>query len=278
MLVRLTRNGGADKGCPTEEDAMRNRGVAAVAVVALLAVLAIASTGARAVIIEAGTMVLRIDGGVSPQALPKDRLAPVTIHGSGSLRTIDGSHPPALREAIIDADKDIAVNVKGLPTCRIGQLRAVTTKRAEAVCGDAMVGRGSATVEVAFPEQTPIHSTGPLVIFNGGERNGAITFIGHAYVNVPAPTAVVGTARVTRISKGAFGLHVIVDVPTIAGGAGSVVAAGIKLGRGYTYEGRRRSVFSGSCGNGRIEGRGTFRYADGSSLSGGFPETCTATD
>lgn len=256
---------------------MRKRRVVALAMT-LVAVLAIGIADARAVIIEAGTMVLRIEGGVSPKALPEHGLAPVTVHGSGSLRTVDGSHPPALREAIIDADKDLVVDVKGLPTCKIGELRAVTTKRAEAVCGDAIVGRGSATVEVSFPEQAPIHSTGPLVIFNGGERGGAITFIGHAYVSVPAPTAVVGTAKVTRIKKGAFGLHVTVAVPTIAGGSGSVVAANIKLGRKYTYGGERRSVFSGRCRNGRIEGRGTFKYADGSSLSGGFPETCTATN
>jgi len=256
---------------------MRKGRVAAV-IATLIAVLAIGIAGAGAVIIEAGAMVLRIEGGVSPQALPKDRLAPVTIHGSGSLRMIDGSHPPALREAIIDADKDLVVDVKGLPTCGVGELRAVTTRRAESVCGDAIVGRGSATVEVSFPEQATIRSTGPLLIFNGGERNGAITFIGHAYVSVPAPTAVVGTAEVTRIRKGAFGLHVTVDVPEIAGGAGSVVKAGLKLGRTYTYRGKRRSVFSGRCSNGRIEGRGTFKYADGSSLSGGFPEACTATD
>jgi len=256
---------------------MRKRGVVAIASVGF-AVLAIGIAAAGAVIIEAGTMVLKIEGGVSRQALPKHDLAPVTIHGSGSLRTVDGSHPPALREAVIDADKDLVVDVQGLPTCRIGELQAVTTKRAESVCGDAIVGRGSATVEVSFPEQPPIHSTGPLVIFNGGERHGAITFIGHAYVSVPAPTAVVGTARVTRIRKGAFGLHVKVDVPTIAGGSGSVVAASIKLGRNYTDKGKRRSVFSGRCSNGRIEGRGTFKYADGSSLSGGFPETCTATN
>jgi hypothetical protein len=254
---------------------MRKRGVAAVAV-ALLAVLVIGIAGARAVIIEAGAMVLRIEGGVTPQALPKHRLAPVTLHGSGALTMVDNSHPPALREAIIDADKDLVVNVKGLPTCRVGELQAVETKRAEATCGDAIVGRGSATVEVAFPEQAPIRSTGPLVIFNGGDRNGAVTLIGHAYVSIPAPTAVVGTARVTRVNKGPYGLHVTVDVPPIAGGAGSVVKAGIRLGRTYTYKGQRRSVFSGSCSNGRIEGRGTFRYADGSSLSGGIVTPCTA--
>lgn len=253
---------------------MGKRGFAAIAP-ALLAVLAIGIAAAGAVIIEAGAMVLRIEGGVSPKALPKHGLAPVTIHGSGALTMIDKSHPPALREAIIDADKDLVVDVKGLPTCKIGELQAVETKRAEAACGEAIVGRGSATVEVSFPEQPPIRSTGPLVIFNGGERNGEITFFGHAYVSVPAPTAVVGTAKVTRIEKGVFGLHVMVDVPPIAGGAGSVVAAKIKLGRTYTYKGKRRSVFSGRCSTGRIEGRGTFKYADGSSLSGGFPETCT---
>ena len=256
---------------------MRSRRVAGVAVT-LIAVLAIGIAGARAVIIEAGTMVLRIEGGVTPRTLPKDGLAPVTLHGSGALKTIDGSHPPALRAASIDADKDLVVNVKGLPTCRIAQLRAVETRRAEAICGDAIVGRGSATVEVAFPEQPPFRSTGPLVVFNAGERNGAVTLIGHAYVSVPAPTAVVGTARVTRVHNGPYGLHAEIEVPPIAGGAGSVVAAKLELGRTYTYKGKSRSVFAGSCSNGRIEGRGTFRYADGTSLSGGIVTPCTARD
>ncbi|HEX5988899.1 MAG TPA: hypothetical protein VFY75_01630 [Solirubrobacterales bacterium] len=256
---------------------MRKGRVAAVTVT-LIAVLAIGIAGAWAVIIEAGTMVLRIEGGVTPKALPKHGLAPVTLHGSGALKTIDGSHPPALRAASIDADRDLVVSVKGLPTCKIGQLQAVETKRAEVVCGDAIVGRGSATVEVAFPEQPPFRSTGPLVIFNAGERNGAVTLIGHAYVSVPAPTAVVGTAKITRVNKGPYGLHTEIEVPPIAGGAGSVVAAKIKLGRNYTYKGKRRSVFSGSCSNGRIEGRGTFKYADRTSLSGGIVTPCTATD
>lgn len=256
---------------------MRKRRVAAIAMT-LAAMLAVGIAGARAVIIEAGTMVLRIEGGVTPRALPKDGKAPVTLHGSGALKTIDGSHPPALRAASIDADRDLAVDVRGLPTCRIGQLRATTTKRAEAVCGDAIVGRGSATVEVVFPEQPPIRSTGRVVIFNAGERDGAVGLIGHAYVSIPAPTAVVATAKVTRVDKGPYGLHVEVEVPPIAGGAGSVVAAKIKLGRAYTYKGKRRSVFMGSCGNGRIEGRGTFKYADGTSLSGGVVTPCTATD
>lgn len=228
--------------------------------------------------VEAGRMHLVIDGGVTPRTLPRHRLAPVAIHGSGELSTIDGSHPPALEEAIVDADRDIVVDVKGLPACRIGQLQARPPKEAKSVCGGAIIGRGSATVEVAFPEQKPFDSTGPLVLFNGGERNGVVTMLAHAYVSVPAPTAVVATAKVFRVNKGPYGLHPVIDVPVIAGGSGSVVAASFELGRTYTYKGQRRSVFSGRCSDGRIQGRGTFKYRDGTSLSGGILRTCTASD
>jgi hypothetical protein len=202
-------------------------------------------------------------------------LAPMGIWGSGKLATVDGSHPPALESAVFDADKDVFVSVKGLPVCRIAQLQARETRKAEAVCGRAILGRGTASVEVSFPEQRPIHSTGPLVLFNGGEQHGVVTVLAHAYVNVPAPTAVVATAQVSRVSKGALGLHVEVEVPRIAGGAGSTVAARFAMRRVYTYKGKRRSVISGRCPDGRILGRGTFDYSDGTSLSGGLVRSCT---
>lgn len=229
-------------------------------------------------IVQAGNMVLEINGDVTPKTLPKHDLAPMGIWGSGKLATLDGSHPPALETASFDADKDAFVSVKGLPACKIGKLEARPTKAAEAVCGDAILGRGSATVEVAFPEQAPFDSTGPLTLFNGGERNGVVTVLAHAYVNVPAPTAVIATVRVHRVSKGAFGLHVDVDVPRIAGGSGSVVAANFSMRRVYTYKGKRLSVLSGRCPDGKFQGRGTFTYSDGSRLSGGLIRPCTAKD
>lgn len=253
------------------------------AVVLLLAVAAVGLAVAKGkppkpTIVQAGNMVLEINGDVTPKALPKHDLVPMGIWGSGKLATIDGSHPPALEEASFDADKDAFVSVRGLPACKIGQLEARSTKAAEAVCGDAILGRGSATVEVSFPEQTPFESTGPLTLFNGGERDGVVTVLAHAYVNVPAPTAVIATVRVRRMSKGALGLHVEVDVPRIAGGSGSVVAASFSMRRVYTYKGDRLSVLSGRCPDGRFQGRGTFVYSDGSRLSGGLVRLCTAKD
>lgn len=258
----------------------------AIAVGAAVLLTAVAAVGLAAAkdsrpkptIVQAGNMVLEINGDVTPKTLPRHDLAPMGIWGSGKLATVDGSHPPALEEASFDADKDAFVSVKGLPACRQDQLEARSTKSVEAVCGEAIVGRGSATVEVAFPEQTPFDSTGPLLLFSGGERNGVVTLLAHAYVDVPAPTAVVATVRVSRVSKGSLGIHVDVDVPRIAGGSGSVVAADFRMRRTYTYKGKRLSVLSGRCPDGKFQGKGTFAYSDGSRLSGGLIRSCTAKD
>lgn len=260
----------------------RGTGVALGAVL-LVAVAAIGLATAKGrspkpVVVRAGNMVLTLNGDIAPKTLPKHELAPMGIWGSGKLVTIDGSHPPALETASFDADKDVFVSVKGLPACRIAELEARETKKAEAVCGAAILGRGTASVEVAFPEQKPIESTGPLVLFNGGERNGAITVFAHAYVNVPAPTAVVATVEVRRVNKGAYGLHVEVRVPKIAGGAGSTVAARFAMRRVYTHRGKRRSFISGRCPEGKIQGRGSFGYSDGTILSGALLRTCEARD
>jgi hypothetical protein len=230
-----------------------------------------------ATVVQAGNLILRLEGGVVPTALPKHRLAPLGFHAKGTFSTVDGSHPPALREAVFDSDKDIVVSVKGLAVCHPGQLRARPVDEVERVCGGAILGRGSATVEVAFPEQPPFRTTGPLILFNGGEKGGVVTLLSYTYVSVPAPTAVIATAKLTRERKGAYGLHSVVEVPLIAGGSGSVVSASLRARRVYTYRGERRSVLSGSCPDGRIRARGTFYFRDGSQISGALLRTCTAT-
>lgn len=227
-------------------------------------------------VVRAGNMVLKIDGNITPEVLPEHRFAPMGFWGSARLATIDGSHPPALEESVFAADKDVAISVRGLPACRLEQLRAVESKRAQAVCGDAILGRGSATVEVAFPEQKPFDSTGPLVFFNGGERNGVVRVLAYTYVSVPAPTAVIATAEISRVSNGAFGLRVETRIPRIAGGAGSFVAARFNVRRVYTYKGKRRSVISGRCPDGLLRAQGVFTFSDETVLSGSVFRTCSA--
>jgi len=239
--------------------------------------LAVASDGnPKPTVVRAGNMVLEVDGNIVPDVLPRHRFAPMGFWGSARLSTIDGSHPPALEESVFDADRDVVVDVEGLPICRIGQLRAVETRTAEAACGEAILGRGSATVEVAFPEQKPFDSTGPLIFFNGGERGGVVKVLAYSYVSVPAPTAVIATAEIRREHKGPFGLRVETQVPRIAGGAGSFVAARFSMRRVYTYKGKRRSVILARCPDGLIRAKGVFSFSDDTVLSGSVFRTCTA--
>lgn len=260
---------------------MRKGFAAAIAAVLLTGIVAVGlaiaqDRGANPVVVGAGNMVLRLNGDIEPKVLPKYEWAPLRFWGSAKLTTVDGSHPPALEESLFDADKDVMVSVEGLPACRIGQLQARGPEAAEAVCGDAIVGRGTGTVEVAFPDQKPFDSTGPLLFFNGGERDGVVKLLAYGYVGVPAPTAVIATAEIRRVGKGAFGLRIHTTIPGIAGGAGSVVGVRFRMGRVYTYKGRRRSLISGRCRDGRLRARGTLAFSDDSELSGSIIRSCTA--
>ena len=247
---------------------------ATAAVSAAIGATALAFAADPPVIVRAGNMVLRLNGGVTPKALPKHELAPMGFHASGDFSTVDGSHPPALGEAVFDSDRDIVVKVEGLPACSVAELTAQDTKHAEAACGSAILGKGSATVEVAFPEQAPFDATGPLILFNGGERNGVVTLLAYTYVSVPAPTAVITTAKLTREGKAPYGLHSVVEIPRIAGGAGSIVRANLSARRVYTYKGERRSVLSGRCPDSRIHAKGTFMFRDGASIFGKLVRAC----
>jgi hypothetical protein len=214
-------------------------------------------------VVRAGNIVFGDNGGISPTTLPRQGFAPATARIIGKIGTVDGTHPPALRHVEADIDRTIRLDAVGLLTCRLGQLQARSTRDAKRACGEAVVGSGSATVEVAFPEQAPFSSTGPLVLFNGGVRGKTTTVFLHAYVDVPAPTAIVVPATVTRIRKGRFGLHLEAKIPRIAGGAGSATHFELKIGRRFSYKGERRSFLSAGCPTGSWMTRGHVEFADG---------------
>jgi len=64
---------------------------------------------------------------------------------------------------------------------------------------------------------------------------------------VPVPAAVV--TEVT-ISRSGGGVHTISKVPVIAGGGGSLVDFEFKLGKTYSYKGRKVGYFEAKCPDG----------------------------
>jgi hypothetical protein len=225
----------------------------------------------------AGNICVTDDGGIAPSKLPRRGKAPITARLNGEIETRDGTHPPALQSLDLDIDKTIGVDAIGLPVCRAQQIQARSTAAAKKACGATIVGSGKAEVEVAFPEQTPFRSTGPIVLFNGGVRGKITTVLLHAYVNVPAPTAIVIKATITRIDGGRFGLHIAAKIPKIAGGAGSPTMFELRVGRKYTYKGKKKSFLVAGCPTGTWLTKGKALFSDGTRLSILHPFSCTPT-
>jgi hypothetical protein len=254
---------------------MRKHLVRAIAIWAGLALIVVASALAKPHVIRAGNLFLRDNGGIFPSTLPRHSQTPISARIDAEIGTTDGSHPAAVRTLNIDFDKSIEVNAKGLPVCTEGQLTARSSTAAKKACPDAIVGSGEGEVEVAFPEQKPFAATGPVVLFNGGVHGGTTLLFGHAYVEVPVPTAVIVTVKITRIHRGHYGIHTVSQVPTIAGGAGSVIGFKLTIGRKFTYKGNKESYLTASCPTGLYYTEGHILFADGVTLKGTHILPCT---
>lgn len=241
---------------------------------AALALTFAAGASAKPKVWCVGNICVTDDGGISPSKLPKRGTAPVSARLNGIIETRDGSHPPALQSIQMDIDKTIELDAVGLPACRTGRIQSRTSAAARNACRSAIVGSGEAEVEVAFPEQTPFRSTGPIVLFNGGVKGRTTTVLLHAYVNVPAPTAIITKAIVTRIDRGRFGLRVAARIPKIAGGAGSVTSFDLRVGRKYTYKGRAKSLLAAGCPTGTWWTQGEAQFEDGTKLGINHPFSC----
>lgn len=240
----------------------------ALGALAALVVAGIATAaGEKPVVVQAGNLKLTFNGGFTPKVLSKTKPTPIKLNVSGKIATVDGTHPPALKEFFLETDKNGAVNVKGLPTCKSSQLQAQDTKHAEAICRSAIIGSGTTDVSIAFPEQAPIPANSKLLVFNGGEKGGVITFYIHAYLTVPTPAAIVTTVKIKKIHKGRFGTESIASVPKIAGGAGSVTSFSLAI--------VKKGVLTLKCPDGKIQAHGTAVFSDGTRASAEVIRTCT---
>jgi hypothetical protein len=247
---------------------MRKHLVITMALGALIALtVAGIATAEKPVKVRAGNLELEFNGGFSPKVLSKTKLTPITLTVSGKLKTIDGTHPPALKEFNVETDKNGAIEVKGLPVCTSGKLQARDTKDAEAICKSAIIGSGQAKAEIAFPEQPPIPATSKIVAFNGGFKGGVTTLYIHAFLTVPIPAAIVTTVKIKKIHAGRYGLKAISTIPKIAGGSGSVVDFNLTI--------NKKGVLLAKCPDGKLQARGEAKFSDGTVAKAEVLRTCT---
>jgi hypothetical protein len=251
---------------------MRKYLMLTMAIAALIAVsVAGIATGAnKPTVVEAGNLVFTFNGGFSPSKLPKKKLAPITLTAEGKIATKDGTHPPALKETIVETDKNGAINVKGLPVCKSGQLQSRDTAAARKACPKAIIGTGKTEVEVQFPESKPVPVNSALTVFNGGFSGGTTTLYIHAYFSAPVTGAIVTTLKIKKVHNGRYGLKTVASIPKIAGGSGSVKSFSLKI--------NKKGVLTAKCPDGKLQAKATAKFSDGTQAGPAtILRTCTGT-
>ena len=242
-----------------------------------LAFLGLAAT-AIGLQLRAGDIVITADGGFTPKALPKHENAPITIYGGGKLDTVSGELPPILETLTIEFDRHGSVDTLGLPFCTTNKLVATTVAAARRSCGNAIVGKGFGAAVVAFPEQSDIPVSSPITLFNGPKKNGNYTVIAHAHLTYPGPATFIVPIEIEEIRKGVYGYRTKVRIPKIAGGAGHPVSGSARIGRKWTYKGKKHSFVNARCETGHLQARASFKFKDGNLLSGTFLRACKVRD
>jgi hypothetical protein len=240
-----------------------------LALTALVALAAVATALAaeKPITVKAGNLVLTFNGGVSPKALSKTKMEPISLNVSGEIGTADGTHPPALKEVVIDTDKSGTIDVNGVPTCKQGQLEAQTSAAAEKICKPALLGTGTTDVEVLFPESQPVQIQSKLLAFNGGTKGGVTTLYIHAYLTNPVTAALVTTVKISKEHKGPYGTRSIASVPKIAGGAGSVTSFSLTFPKKlFTYKGKKHGYLLAKCSNGKFLAQAEAKFSDGTKV------------
>jgi hypothetical protein len=201
----------------------------------------LAETGAPVCIVWPPSLHFDLAARVAPRMLPRGEAAPVALRLAGFVKTRDGTHPSALREILLDVDRDVVLSAASLPACRGRLLKGLDVREARTRCRDSIVGRGEAHVAIS-PEEEIVPAT--LTLFNGGVADGKRSLYIHSFLATPNPTAYVASVAMQKIGSG---LHTIARIPPIANGQGSLVDFDLTIERALTHPDETKSYLEAKC-------------------------------
>lgn len=248
----------------------------ALGALALLCGALVAAAAAKSVYVQVGAVKTTFGATVNPQALPSSKRVPVGVALTSQVKGQGDTHVPAIKRATIDIDRSVAIDSRGVAACTAGQLENQTTEGAEATCATAIVGTGSAGIEIAFPGAAPFSAQSKLLAFNGGTAGNVTTLLLHAYFTVPAPQAVVVPIALTKLPKGVYGMRALATIPRIAGGAGSLASIDLSLRRQVaTTGGKKHGYLLAKCSDGNFVFEPEVEFEDGSGARGLLAFGCT---
>lgn len=187
-----------------------------------------------------------VTGKLTPTTLPRRGTAPIGVRLGGRIGLAGADTLPKLTKLSIALNRHSRLDTRGLPRCRIGDIRPSTTREALAKCGAALVGEGSFSANVKLPEQSPFPSDGKVIAFNGRYR-GRSAILAHIYGTTPLPTSYVLPFRIGHASGKAYGTVLEAEFPEVTGEWGYVTGLSMNLHRRFQHRGRTGSYLSAGC-------------------------------
>jgi len=243
-----------------------------------LAVAAVASAESG----QDGNAIVHFKGGISPHALPRGGMAPVSVGIDSSFEAADGSDPPPqLRTIEVEINRHGKIFDRGLPSCHVREIQPATIAAARRICGGAIVGSGRVGARVDLENQRPFDFNGPLLVFKAPRSSTGRHLIAQVYGSKP-PSAFVLSFRVLHKANGNYGTVITTSLPESAHKWAYVTHFEMTLHRIYTYRGVERSYVSASCAApagfpGAVYpfAKGSFGFGDASQVTVSLTRDCT---
>ena len=259
---------------------MRAWGKRGALIVALTAVcLLVAAIASAAQLIERGDLFVKFDGGIAPLALPRSENAPISVRVEGTIKTLSGAQPPALRFISIAINRGGKIDTRGLPRCRRSQIESVSSRQALAVCGPALVGEGRYVGAVSLPEQNAFPLQGRVLAFNAIVE-GRRAILAHVYGSNPVPNSRILVFHI-RHGHGTFGTILSADLPVRLNKYGYLKEISLNLKRHFFYRGRKHSYLTAACAAPKGLNiaafpfvRASMTFSDGRKLASTITRTC----
>lgn len=228
---------------------------------------------------QRGNLLVRFDGGIAPQALPRHALGPISVRIEGTVRTPEGGEPPALREIEIALNRAGRLSAVGLPACRRNRVETATPSEALAACGTSLVGSGGIVARTSLPDQAATTVRAEVLLFNAIVE-GHAALLAHVYQAQPSPLTRVIIFAIHR-KPGAFGTVITGHLPSSLNRNGYLRSIFLQLERRYAFRNQRRSYISAACAAPDGFSTATFPFArasmtfdDGRTLSSTLVRSC----
>lgn len=210
----------------------RQRSATAILVVAAALFAAeFVSSQASAEVAQKDGVRVSVAGKMTPTKLPRSSRAPVAVSVAGHITATVPGALPKLEQIAIAINSHGKLENRGIPLCRLGQIKPSTTQQALVACRPALIGEGRFAANLKIPEQSPFPSEGKVLAFNGRLR-GKPAIFAHIYGTSPVPTSYVLPFLIAK-THGTYGTILEASLPRVTGEWGYVTGVSLNLERRF---------------------------------------------